>query len=161
VNSSTTTNDEVASYAAAVRAAFADLEPDAREELLEDLEDHLREVAAEGEGSLADKLGPAATYAEELRTAAGLPPKATGELKRSLRAYVAGTAGAQWMRTAWAATTAHPAGRAVLAFLPDLRPAWWVLRGYLAVQLPCAMLIGMQSFPIPASWAAGSSGWSP
>jgi hypothetical protein len=49
----------------------------------------------------------------------------------------------------------HPAGRAVLEFLPELRPAWWVLRGYLAVQALSVALswldagLGGLSFPVP------------
>jgi hypothetical protein len=49
----------------------------------------------------------------------------------------------------------HPAGRSVLDFLPELRPAWWVLRGYLAVQAVAvagSLLfqgVGL-SFPVPA-----------
>ena len=66
---STARQDEVREYAAAVRAALADVPAD----LLDDLEEHLAEVAADGEGSLASRLGPPADYARELRTAAGLP----------------------------------------------------------------------------------------
>jgi hypothetical protein len=43
---------EVATYAAKVRARLADLPAAEAEVLLEDLEQHLAEVAAEGEGSL-------------------------------------------------------------------------------------------------------------
>ena len=42
--------DGVTAYAATVRAQLADLPPMEREVLLEDLEQHLAEVAAEGEG---------------------------------------------------------------------------------------------------------------
>ena len=65
-------NDEasdVATYAASVRAALSDLPSDQAEILLEDLEDHLREIAAEAEGSLNERLGPPDQYAQELRTA--------------------------------------------------------------------------------------------
>jgi hypothetical protein len=53
------------------------------------------------------------------------------------------------------AVAAHPAGRAVLDFLPQLLPAWWVLRGYLAVQLASVLLNstslnGGTSFPVPS-----------
>ncbi|MFD0638102.1 hypothetical protein ACFQ9X_47685 [Catenulispora yoronensis] len=65
--------DEVAAYAAEVRAQLVDLPPADSAELLEDLEDHLREVAAEDVGALRERLGAPATYARELRQAAGLP----------------------------------------------------------------------------------------
>src|SRR5437899_13099576 len=62
---------DVASYAASVRAALSDLPPDQAEVLLEDLEDHLREVASEAGGPLAERLGPPEQYAQELRAAYG------------------------------------------------------------------------------------------
>ncbi|MGH3101424.1 MAG: HAAS signaling domain-containing protein, partial [Thermoleophilia bacterium] len=57
---------EVASYATAVRAACADLPGPDRELLLEDLEDHLQEVAAEAGGPLEERLGRPEAYAAEL-----------------------------------------------------------------------------------------------
>jgi uncharacterized membrane protein len=74
---STVHGGEVTAYAAAVRAALADLPPAAREDLLEDLEQHLHEVAEE-EGSLHARLGPPQVYAEELRASAGLSPGRRG-----------------------------------------------------------------------------------
>src|SRR5215211_3808337 len=55
---------------------------------------------------------------------------------------------------AWRAAREHPAGRAVVEFLPELRPAWWVVRGYLAVQAAAVALTplfagGGLRFPIP------------
>jgi hypothetical protein len=126
----TTVDGEVARYAAAVRAAFADLPAPDRETLLEDIEDHLVEVAAESGGPLEERLGPPETYAAELRAWAGLP--APGAARR--RGPRASRLGRRVQRLA-ATVAAHPAGRAVFEFLPELRPAWRVLRGYLAVQL--------------------------
>lgn len=65
--------NEVADYVAQVRSALADLPAATRDELLEDLTEHLTEVAAEGQGSLAERLGPPAAYAAALRSAAGAP----------------------------------------------------------------------------------------
>jgi hypothetical protein len=53
-----------------------------------------------------------------------------------------------------AAVAGHPAGRAVTGFLPELRPAWWVLRGYLAVQALAVAMTPLSSgggfsFPVP------------
>jgi len=67
-----TSNDQagdVATYAASVRAALSDLPSDQAEVLLEDLEDHLREIAADAEGPLAERLGSPEQYAQELRAA--------------------------------------------------------------------------------------------
>jgi uncharacterized membrane protein len=67
--------DAVARYAAAVRAAVADLPAGEREQLLDDLEAHLAEVAAESALPLDERLGPPETYATELRTAYGAPAR--------------------------------------------------------------------------------------
>src|SRR4051794_26361568 len=69
-----TASPEVDAYCAAVRDALHDLPDDAREELLDDLADHLNEVFAESEGSLLERLGEPVAYADELRVAAGLEP---------------------------------------------------------------------------------------
>lgn len=125
--------DEVAGYAAEVRSQFADLSDAESAELLEDLEDHLREVAAEGAGTLRERLGAPAAYARELRQAAGLPEPGQGSgsgggarSRRSLREVLAEAE--RWAR-------GYRAGREVLDFLPSLRPAWWVLRAWVVVRL--------------------------
>jgi hypothetical protein len=151
-----TIEGDVARYATAVRAAFADLPGPERELLLEDLEDHLQEVAAEAGGSLTERLGRPEAYAAELRASAGLPapgpsPGATGRRRASLRE----SATARRLERLWREARAHPAGRAVVEFLPELRPAWWVARGYLAVQAVAVALTplfagGGLSFPVPA-----------
>ena len=118
----TTTTADVAGYAAAVRAALADLAPGDRDDLLADLDDHLAEVAEEADEPLEARLGPPRAYAAELRAAAGLPPAgpAPGPGRPStLRRAADGTA----------------------AFLPELLPVWWVARGLLlawAVARPVA-----------------------
>jgi len=109
--------DNVARYAAAVRAALADLPAQERADLLEDLEDHLTEVASESDVPLTQRLGSPEQYAAELRSAYGAR---TGELPRRYQVVLAAL-----RRTA--------TYRAVADFLPQLRPAWWILRGYLAV----------------------------
>ena len=114
---------DVATYAASVRAALSDLPTDQSEVLLEDLEDHLTEVAAEAEGPLAERLGPPEQYAQELRTAYGAARAGGKRQDRALRDL--GRA-IDWVTTsAWY--------RQVRGFLPQLRPAWWVLRAYLVV----------------------------
>jgi hypothetical protein len=148
---------DVAGYATAVRAACADLPGADRELLLEDLEDHLQEVAAEAGGPLSERLGRPEAYAAELRASAGLAAPGGGPVgaggggrRRRLRETRAG----RRLAGLGAAVLGHPAGRAVAGFLPELRPAWWVLRGYLAVQaVAVAMTLlftgGGFSFPVP------------
>ena len=114
---------DIPTYAAAVRAALSDLPPDQAEVLLEDLEDHLREVAAEAGGPLAERLGPPEQYAQELRAAYG-GARASGKRQdpalRDLGRAIDRVTTSTWYRQ-------------VRAFLPELRPAWWVLRAYIVV----------------------------
>ena len=68
-----TASSAAADYARAVRDALADLAPDQMHAILDGLDDHLAEVAADGTTDLAEALGPPPSYAAELRSAAGLP----------------------------------------------------------------------------------------
>ncbi|MEV0284376.1 hypothetical protein AB0H36_09695 [Kribbella sp. NPDC050820] len=70
----------VAIYLAQVRAELSDLPPGELEDVLEDVSGHLTEVAAEFEhepttAGLQERLGTPREYADELRTAAGYPPR--------------------------------------------------------------------------------------
>src|SRR5215831_2648151 len=96
--------DDVARYAAAVRAALADLPAQERADLLEDLEDHLTEVASESDVPLTQRLGSPEQYAAEPRSAYGAR---TGELPRRYQVVLAAL-----RRTA--------TYRAVADFLPQL-----------------------------------------
>jgi hypothetical protein len=140
--------NEVADYVAQVRTALADLPAAARDELLEDLPEHLAEVAAEGEGSLAERLGPPAAYAAELRAAAGVP---AGRRRRRLTLDprlrdVVGKVRArlQAIDTRTGPLVGYARGS---DFLLLLRPAWWVVRGYLLAMaladLPAKDSIGL------------------
>lgn len=146
-----TTQMEISRYVEQVRAALADLPAPVRDELLEDLPEHLAEVLAEGEGSLVDRLGEPAAYAAELRASAALdtPAAAPGLGQR---------AGAAWQRTR---DRLHRVDRRVgpmlgyqtaSEFLRLLRPGWWVLRGYLAAMLFAYLTSGNPPgiFPRPA-----------
>lgn len=136
------TSPEAVAFLDAVRQELADLPADERTELLEDLEQHLLAVQAEGdERSLTTRLGTAADYAAELRAAAGLPPRES--LVRRRRSLP--------VRRKLTQLLASPSVREVRGFLPTLLPAWWVLRGYLVVLLPCLWNIsGSRDFPVPA-----------
>lgn len=108
-------------YLAAVRAHLADLSPAERDDVLEDLEQHLTEVDAESDEPLAARLGPPDAYAAELRVSAGLAPPGAprpGPLAR--------------IRERAAALHANPRVGPAVAFARDLQPGWWVARGYLA-----------------------------
>jgi hypothetical protein len=142
--------DEVAGYAAAVRAACAALPGPDRELLLEDLEDHLQKVAAEAGGPLAERLGRPEAYAAELRASAGLPALGPGTTGRRARAGRLGESRvARRLAGLWGAALAHPAGRAVAGFLPELRPAWWAAHSWSDPGVPAAAGTG----------AAGADAW--
>ena len=132
--------DDVATYAASVRAALSNLPTDQSEVLLEDLEDHLREIAADAGGPLNERLGPPQQYAEDLRAAYGAAQVTTRRQDAALhdlQRAVARVTGSTWYRQ-------------IRAFLPELRPAWWVLRAYLAVLiLMAAVSPGYPLGPIP------------
>ena len=134
--------DDVTAYAAKLRAQLADLPSAEADVLLEDLEQHLAEVAAEGEGSLLERLGPPGDYAAELRAAYSTGhqrPQTNGEhLVDSIRAAVVRMKESTLMRQ-------------IRAFLPSLRPAWWVLRAYLAVLILTSVFSpGYDLGPIPS-----------
>ncbi|MEW2441997.1 HAAS signaling domain-containing protein [Micromonospora marina] len=136
----TVTGQEITDYVDRVRAALADLPPRVRDELTEDLPEHLAEVAAEGEGALVDRLGTPEAYAAELRAAAG-----AGEGRRPARFHRLAGAREQ------AATQIRLLDRqlgpvlghaTVSDFLRPLRPAWWLLRGWLAALLISVLVDG-------------------
>jgi hypothetical protein len=128
-----TAQDEITSYVEAVRAALAGLPDTTRDELLEDLPEHLAEVQAEGTGTLSERLGNPGAYAAELRAAAGYvggfpdpPPASVWASPREAWANVRRVLDRADVRV----------GRVIGYdkagdFLILLRPAWWVLRGYL------------------------------
>lgn len=131
----TVTEQEISSYAEAVRRALADLPPDLRDELTEDLPEHLTEVAAETEGSLVDRLGTPEAYATELRVAAGVrPAPAAG---RNLDDRIAEAVRVARSRVGVADLRAGPVLGYERAsdFFALLRPGWWVLRAYLLAML--------------------------
>ena len=126
-------------YLKDVAPHLAALPADERADLLDDLAQHLREIAAEEGPPLAERLGPPEAYAAELLASAGVVPDGRPSaplLARASRMIEHG-------RQSWA-------GQELVRLSPALRPAWWVIRAYLAVSL----LAGMQgggdgAVPIP------------
>ncbi|MGI5492595.1 HAAS signaling domain-containing protein [Microtetraspora malaysiensis] len=133
-------------YARAVRVELDDLPAKDRDELLEDLDDHLTEVAAESDVPLEERLGSPAAYAAELRAAYGGRP---ARPRRSVTGRVGAVLGAAHRRL-----LGLPPYRQVVAFLPELRPAWWAIRGYaLALVVLSAVGPGGVVPGDPVSWA--------
>jgi hypothetical protein len=131
---------DVVTYAAAVRAALAHIPESQRESLLEDLEDHLAEVASESDVPLEERLGKPEDYAAELRSAyAGSAPTPTR--KKPVRDTVAALI---------ASAIDTKTYREMHSLFPELRPGWWVLRAYLVVLILTFLFSTGQSLrPIP------------
>ena len=138
---------DVAMYAGAVRAALSHLPAAERDALLEDLEGHLAEVAAESGQPLSERLGPPERYATELIAAYEGQPTARPRRFRRLRTLLSAAA---------SQASGSKTYRAVRAYLPELRPAWWVLRAYLVVLVFAVILRGDQNIrPIPNPLSSG------
>jgi hypothetical protein len=122
----TAVRPEVEQFLARVREHLVDLTEDDRNELLDGLEADLAEQLAEG-GALPDP----ASYAAELRAAAGVPAgRRTTPLARPVGPLL-DRARDRW--TAWASY--NEATRQAWTLVQVLRPAWWVLRAWIAVTL--------------------------
>lgn len=134
--------DEITAYVEAVRAALSGLPDAIRDELLEDLPEHLAEVAADDVGSLADRLGPPSVYAAELLASAGFVGGFPDPPARTDRIAEARAAIADWLRAIDTRTGPLFGAARASEFLVLLRPAWWVLRGYLAAMVVAWMLDG-------------------
>jgi hypothetical protein len=124
---------EVHDFLDVVRAQLADLDPDEQRDILDGLEADLTDLVTERG---ADALGDPVAYACELRAAAGLEPETgpivVGRARRSPGEAVTGVLDAA--RTGFAAVVDR-FPRDVSAALSWLRPLWWILRGWAAVEV--------------------------
>jgi hypothetical protein len=151
----TDTETRADAYLAEVGRHLQGLTDDERDDLLDDLTAHVHQVAADDERPLEESLGPPEAFAAELLASAGL----TAELPKPRPRLVARARGR--VDAALEAIRRQPAGRAVLDFLPELRPAWWVARGWLLVYLLTLPWNSddVSSFPFPevlGSWVLGA-----
>jgi len=148
VTAATVVSRQTQDYLAAVEHELADLSAEDRSALLEDLALHLEALAAEDDDRpIAVRLGPPAAYAADLRAAAGLPARAAGLRMPTLGLQERLVA----IRETAAFQRVRPALHATRGLLAELRPAWWVLRGYLLVLVPCLLKSdGVRDFPVPA-----------
>jgi hypothetical protein len=135
-----TDQDQVTTYLYAVRAALGDLPDATRDELLEDLPEHLAEVLADSGGSLTDRLGPPGEYAAELRASIGFvggfpdpPPNRFADYRATVLSR---------LHTADLRLGPLLGYPKASEFLVLLRPAWWVLRGYLLAMALAWLLSG-------------------
>ncbi|BCJ52193.1 hypothetical protein Asp14428_36680 [Actinoplanes sp. NBRC 14428] len=151
-----TAQDEITAYVFAVRAALGDLPEAVREEMLQDLTEHLTEVMADGEGSLVDRLGSPEVYAAELRNSTPFvggfpdPPPARHKPFVGLRDQVTPSLSENLqkvreqilppLRVADVRLGKVMGYERASDFFALLRPAWWVLRGYLVAMILAAAL---------------------
>lgn len=126
------TRGEVSGFVAAVRARLVDLSEEEREELVGGLDADMSDLVAERG---VDALPEPVAYATELRSAAGFTPEPApvGEVPRVTvgqrvtrlldraherwEGFAGGLPGSPW------------------EFVVSLRPAWWVLRAWVALQV--------------------------
>ena len=146
----------VADYLATVGHNLTGIPAAERQDILEEVAEHLADVAAElgpdADGAaLVARLGSAKAYAAELRAAAGYdaPPRArlTRVADQAVRSY---TASARAKVEGW------PGGTETLAFLRRLRPAWWVLRAWVLAQWLSLGASGDPTGLIPRVWRDNS-----
>lgn len=131
-------------YVRRVREALADLPPDVVDDLVDGLPADLAELAAESSTPLADRLGPPAAYAGELRAAAGVAASGSYAGRPQQR-------GPSWS-TRWRAMWAEERARlrkqtwwpAVSDFARTVRPAWWVARGAIVLALVLFVVFGVR-----------------
>ncbi|MFJ4165747.1 hypothetical protein ACIPY5_09330 [Microbacterium sp. NPDC089698] len=125
-----TAAERIRAFADAVRAQLADLPADEVDDLVEGLVGDLTDQAADHDGAI--ELGDPAAYAEELRSAAGLPERGplAAETKTPWHERIAARAGRAAGRIRSSAF-----GAWLLDLLIALRPVWWVLRGLVLAAL--------------------------
>lgn len=140
---------DVAAYVDEVRAGLADLAGDDREDLVDGLEADLTERLLETDPGASPErvLGPPAAYAAELRAAAGFPSVPT----RGRRDWGRAT---ERVRERLVAAGERPAVRALAEFLVAMRPAWWVIRAWIALQVADLWFGGW-----PSSWMISVDGY--
>lgn len=141
---------QVDRYLAAVQTHLSDLPAEDREDLVEDLEQHLREVAAEEDGDLEARLGPPDRYAAELRASAGLAPPTRH--RKGPGAWLAASSPVRAARRTWERVTTDPRVDEVVESADQARPLWWALRGYVLVLLwglVSGGAISLLTFPVP------------
>ena len=119
---------QVAAFVAAVRTQLDDLSSEEVDELTDGLEADLADALADSGVSPSEQHGDPAAYAAELRSAAGLPPRAVSGGER--RGAVARAR--QGADDLVAAVRSHRWWPGARDFAITLRPAWWVLRALVA-----------------------------
>lgn len=148
-------DEQIRSFALAVREYLDDLPADELDEIVGGLTADLADQAADNDGVL--ELGDPEAYAEELRSAAGLPPRTQGRQRVRLGARTRA-----WSHGVADGIRRSAAGAWILDLLIALRPVWWVLRGiglYAVVTLAVALVPPFSYLPFESynAWAIPAS----
>ncbi len=141
-----TVTPEIVAFAQGVRAALADLPAEEVDDLTEGLEADLAEAYAE---DLQRELPDPSAYATELRAAAGLPMRT-----KAKTGVLAGLA-ASWHDTRADVAVAirrNPALASAVDFLGELRPAWWIVRAWLAAWLVASFFGNERGYGMAGTW---------
>ena len=147
---------DAADYLSRALAEIDDLTGDTREDLKDSIESAVIEVAAEFPDDLELLLGPPERFVAELRVAAGLESEPSGPLRRG------GMVGSWTWLAGRLRSIADPHSRdRIRRFISDLRPAWWVARGYGWAVLVGLITSGTVAFDWYLLLAAPSFWWSP
>ena len=127
------TRPDVRGFVDRVRARLADLNEEEREELVGGLEADLAELVSDG-GSVSE-LGDPRAYADELRAAAGFDAGTRSPAPARRPVGQAFTGWLDALADTWRESMQAPALRGTWSVLVTLRPVWWVLRAWVALEL--------------------------
>lgn len=140
-------------FVAEVARHFQDLPESEQSDLLDDLEQHLTELAADDPEALEQELVDPATYAAELRRSAGLSDLARADLQPSRRRRLR-----QRIEAKVDQANELPLVQEWREFLPHLRPAWWVVRGWVLAVAAAQVTVGgpwWRHVPVPGRHVVG------
>lgn len=121
---------EVTTFVDLVRLFLSDLDDEVRDELAGGLEADMADLV---DDRGVDALPDPELYAEELRSAAGLPPRAIPPRVTRLRSLGPRVhTFLDQVRDRWLSSVGSGGLRPIWEFVVVLRPAWWLLRGWIA-----------------------------
>ncbi|MFJ4254190.1 hypothetical protein [Microbacterium sp. NPDC090003] len=142
-------DERIRAFAAAVRTHLDDLPEEELDEIMSGLAADLADQAADNGGVL--EVSDPAVYADELRSAAGLPPRDADRPVPPLSERIR-----DGRARAAESIRRSPFGAWLLDLALALRPVWWVLRGY-GMYVTILFLIvggyGRDHWMVPASIA--------
>lgn len=140
-------------FIADVARYFQDLPEPEQRDLLDDLQQHLMELAADDPEALDHELVDPSVYAAELRRSAGLSDLEEADLRPSRVRLVRNGISERVDRI-----NQQPAVQEVREFLPHLRPAWWVVRGWVLTVAAAQLTAGgpwWRHVPVPGRHVVG------